>query len=143
MSLNTGRLAARTDELERHTEKFAIPTPRFARKFSTWNPSFHAEEAYPQNCMVQQPRNQVSDMHFDKYPKLDSARKLRGIYFTDPEDGELKETIQNARKKLVEAAMPCKMGTQKRSHKSRVTDDETKGSNKIQNTRHACIVEDH
>ena len=40
------------------------------------------------------------------------ARKLRGIYFIDPEDKELKETIKNARKKLqtsVAHAMPCKI----------------------------------
>ena len=29
---------------------------------------------------------------------LDNARKLRGIYFIDPEDEEFKETIKNARK---------------------------------------------
>ena len=33
-------------------------------------------------------------------PKLDNARKLREIYFIDPEDKEFKETIKNARKKL-------------------------------------------
>ena len=41
---------------------------------------------------------------------LDNARKLRGIYFIDPEDKEFKETIKNARKKLetlVAPAMPC------------------------------------
>ena len=40
---------------------------------------------------------------------LDNARKLRGIYFIDPEDKEFKETIKNARKKLetpVAPAMP-------------------------------------
>ena len=45
-------------------------------------------------------------------PKLDNARKLRGIYFIDPEDNEFKETIKNARKKLetpVAPAKPCKM----------------------------------
>ena len=31
---------------------------------------------------------------------LENARKLRGIYFIDPEDKEYKETIKNARKKL-------------------------------------------
>ena len=31
---------------------------------------------------------------------LDNARKLRGIYFIDPEDEEFKETIKNARMKL-------------------------------------------
>ena len=43
---------------------------------------------------------------------LDNARKLRGIYFIDPEDKEYKETIKNARKKLetsVALAMPCKI----------------------------------
>ena len=28
---------------------------------------------------------------------LENARKLRGIYFIDPEDKEFKETIKNAR----------------------------------------------
>ena len=42
----------------------------------------------------------------------ENARKLRGIYFIDPEDKEFKETIKNARKKLetsVAPAMPCKI----------------------------------
>ena len=45
---------------------------------------------------------------------LDNARKLRGIYFIDPEDKEFKEIIKNARKKLetsVAPAMPCKIMT--------------------------------
>ena len=44
--------------------------------------------------------------------QLDSARKLRGIYFIDPEDKEFKETIKSARKKLetpVAPAMPCRI----------------------------------
>ena len=44
-------------------------------------------------------------------PKLDNARRLRGIYFIDPEDKEFKETINNARKKMetpMALAMPCK-----------------------------------
>ena len=43
---------------------------------------------------------------------VDNARKLRGIYFIDPEDKEFKESIKNARKKLetpVALAMPCKI----------------------------------
>ena len=43
---------------------------------------------------------------------LENARKLRGIYFIDPEDREFKETIKNAREKLetsVAPAMPCKI----------------------------------
>ena len=45
-------------------------------------------------------------------PQLDSARKLRGIFFIDPEDKEFKETIKNARKRLetsVAPAMLCKI----------------------------------
>ena len=42
---------------------------------------------------------------------LDNARRLRGIYFVDPEDKEFKETIKNARQKLetsMALAMLCK-----------------------------------
>ena len=44
-------------------------------------------------------------------PKLDNERRLRGIYFNDPEDIGFKETIKNARRKLevpIARAMPCK-----------------------------------
>ena len=64
---------------------------------------------------------------------LENARKLRGIYFIDPEDKEFKETIKNARKKLetsVATAMPCKI---MKNHGSGA-------SNKIQ-TKLACILE--
>ena len=43
---------------------------------------------------------------------LDNARKLRRIYFIDPEDKEFRETIKNARKNLeasMAPAMPCKV----------------------------------
>ena len=65
---------------------------------------------------------------------LETERKLRGIYFVDPEDKEFKETIKNARKKLetpVAPAMPCK--TMNKNCGSG-------GSNKIK-TKLACILE--
>ena len=43
---------------------------------------------------------------------LENDRKLRGIYFIDPEDTEFKETIKNTREKLetsVAPAMPCEI----------------------------------
>ena len=43
----------------------------------------------------------------DEKPKLDDARRLRGIYFIDPEDKEFKETIKNARKKLETPMAPA------------------------------------
>ena len=49
---------------------FAIRTPRFARTFSTGNPPSHAEGAFPQNCMVEQPRNQVSEKLFAEFITL-------------------------------------------------------------------------
>ena len=59
--LSTASVVCRIDS------KRFIPTPRFAWKFSTWNPLSHAEGAYPHNCMLEQPRNQVSEMHVDKF----------------------------------------------------------------------------
>ena len=64
---------------------------------------------------------------------LDNARKLRGIYFIDPEDKEFKETIKNARKKLetsVVPAMPCKI----------MKNCGSGASNKIK-TKLVCILE--
>ena len=43
----------------------------------------------------------------------------------------------------MEAAMPCKLRTKKRTNECLKTDDETKSSNNIQETQHACIVEAH
>ena len=70
-------------------------------------------------------------------PKLDNARRLRGIYFIDPEDKEFKETIKNARKKLetpMAPAMPCK--TCKKSKHG-----ETRGKTNDFKSKFACILE--
>ena len=70
-------------------------------------------------------------------PKLDNARKLRGIYFIDPEDKEFKETIKNARKKLetpMAPAMPCK--TSKNSQHGA-----TRGKSNEIKSKLACILE--
>ena len=64
---------------------------------------------------------------------LENARKLRVIYFIDPEDKEFKETIKNARKKLetsVALAMPCKI----------MKNCGSGAADKIQ-TKLACILE--
>ena len=44
-------------------------------------------------------------------PKLDDARRLRGIYFIDPDDEVFKDIIEHARKKL-EVSMPAAMALQ-------------------------------
>ena len=69
-------------------------------------------------------------------PELDNARRLRGIYFIDPEDEEFKETMKNDRKKLeipMPAAMPCKTPL---CRSSRETCRATGG-----HTKYACIIE--
>ena len=65
---------------------------------------------------------------------FEKARKLRGIYFIDPEDKEFKETIKNARTKLetsVAPAMPCKKSKEGET-RSKTTDFKSKL---------ACILE--
>ena len=63
LSPNPGRCVANMSELERHTESFAIPSPRFVRKFPAWNRPSHAEAAHRQNCAVAPQRSQ--EMHLD------------------------------------------------------------------------------
>ena len=70
----------------------------------------------------------------DEKLHLESARKLRGIYFIDPEVTEFKKTIKNARKKLdtsVAPAVPCKI---------MMKSCESGGSDKNK-TKLACILE--
>ena len=72
-----------------------------------------------------------------KNRKLDNARRLRGIYFIDPEDMEFKETVRNARKKLetlMAPAMPCK--TCKKSMKGEIRSKTNDFKSKF-----ACILE--
>ena len=60
----------------------------------------------PKNSRQQEKKNWAIEK-----PKFDSARRLRGIYFIDPEDIELKKIIKTARRKLevpTTPAMPCK-----------------------------------
>ena len=55
--MDTGRIAGRAGVLEKDLENPAMPT-----KFSTWKPPSHAEGTYPQNCMIEVPRNQISEL---------------------------------------------------------------------------------
>ena len=41
-----------------------------------------------------------------KKAKLGNARRLRGIYFIDPDDQDYKETLKNARRKLARPMAP-------------------------------------
>ena len=73
----------------------------------------------------------------DEQPKLDNARRLRGIYFIDREDKEFKETTRNARKKLetpMAPALPCKI-----CKKSKIEETRSSKTNDFK-SKFACIL---
>ena len=70
-------------------------------------------------------------------PKLDNARRLRGIYFIDPEDKEFKENIRNARKKLETPMAPAMLCKKSKNSQKWVTRGQ---SNEIK-SKLACILE--
>ena len=70
-------------------------------------------------------------------PKLDNARRLRGIYFIDPEDKEFKETIKNARRKLETPMAPAMLCKTSKTCKHGETRDKTIGIK----SKLACILE--
>ena len=73
----------------------------------------------------------------DEKPKLDNARRLRGIYFIDLEDKEFKEIIKNALKKLatpMALAVLCKTSKKCKHGENRGKSNEIK-------TKLACILE--
>ena len=62
MLIGTGDSVARDEDLTWGT----IPMPRFARRPSTMSSSFLVD--IPQNSMVGQQRQQISELQFDKFP---------------------------------------------------------------------------
>ena len=74
-------------------------------------------------------------------PKLDNARRSRGIYFDDPKDEEFKDVMRNARRKLevpMPAAMPCKTPVKIPMCQSSRETCRNIGKHK---TKYACVVE--
>ena len=70
-------------------------------------------------------------------PKLDNARRLRGIYFIDPEDIEFKETIKNARKKLETPVAPAMARKTCKKNKN----GETRSKTNDIKLKFACVLE--
>ena len=74
--------------------------------------------------------------------KLDNARRLRGIFFIDPDDEEFKEIVKNAKRKLeirMAPAMPCK----RPPSITKVVAKPEFGSENTANTVYGCTVESH
>ena len=83
---------------------------RLTRKQLTSRPDHLWPELW--NSMGKHAKLREKQKWSDEKLHLENARKLRGIYFIDPEDTEFKETIKNACKKLetsVAPPMPCKI----------------------------------
>ena len=68
--------------------------------------------------------------------KLENARRLRGMFFIEPDDEEFKLTMKAAPGKL-EVPMPAAMPGRRQHHKHK----ETCGKLGQHNTKYACIVE--
>ena len=69
-------------------------------------------------------------------PKLHNARRLRDIFFVEPDDEAFKRIMKNARRKWemsMPAAMPCRLQLNQHS--------ETCGKVGQHKTKYACIVE--
>ena len=69
-------------------------------------------------------------------PKLDNARQLRGIFFIEPNEEELRPTMKAARRKLevaMPAAMPCKIPIK--------SSGETHRNFGKRKTKYACVVD--
>ena len=68
---------------------------RLTKKQTTSRP----DGLWPENMSEAAQRKEKHKWAIEK-PKLDNARRLRGIYFTDPAGEEFTETIENAQKKV-------------------------------------------
>ena len=62
-------------------QSFTILNRRFAGNVPTWSP--FVEEAYPPNYMVGQPKNHISEMHFEKFCTPSSLSGLRTSFETE------------------------------------------------------------
>ena len=94
---------------EKPPEGYMWSGRRLTRKQLTYRPDHLCPEA--RTSMGKHAKLKEKQKWSNEKLHFENVRKLRGIYFIDPEDKEFKETIKNARKKLetsVAPAMPCK-----------------------------------
>ena len=81
---------------EKHPEGYMWSRERLAQIQATTRPDHLWPEMWSSMSAAQ--RKEKQQWAVDK-PKLDNARKWRGTYFIDLEDGENEETIKHAKKK--------------------------------------------
>ena len=108
---------------------------RLTRKQTTSRPHKYGQKMWKHMSDASK-RRKKQQLAIEK-PKLDNARRLRGIYLIDPKNEEFKDIMKNARRKLeipMPAAMPCKTPMCQRSM-------ETCRSVGKRKPKYACIVE--
>ena len=95
--------------LEKSPRRIYVVRVRLTRKQLTSRPDHLWPELW--KSMRKHAKPKEKQKWSEEKLHLENARKLRGIYFIDPEDTEVKETIKNARKleTSVALAMPCKI----------------------------------
>ena len=79
-------------------------------------------------------------------PKLDNARRLRGIYLIDPGDKEYSEILKSARRKLerpVAPAMPCTRMDKQHPSIAKANAEPKIGNDKEFKTVRGCTMESH
>ena len=119
---------------EKPTDGFSWFGARLTRKQTTSRPDTLWPEIWKDVSDASE-RKEKQKWAIEK-PKLDNTRKMRGIHFIDLDDGEFKDIIKNAHRK-VEVPMPVAMlcKTQRDKHR------ETCSVEKKCKTKYACIVE--
>ena len=108
---------------------------RLTKKQTTSRPDYLCPEIWKDMSEAAQPKEKQK--WANEKPKLDNARRLRGIHFIDPADcGVQGNDVKIARRKLevpMPAAMHCKIRGRKYKETCRTPDS--------RKTKYACIVE--
>ena len=101
-------------------------------------------QKYEQKLVRPAAQNREKQEWNNEKPKLDNARRLRGIYFINPDDQDYKETLKNAWRNLerpMAAAMPCK--TKAQTSTTKVAAKQEVASQEILQTMYGCKMESH
>ena len=120
-------------------EKLRDGKPWFGRRLIRKQTTSRPDKLWPEMWTHMSDASKREEKHkwVIEEPKLDNARRLRGIYIINPKDEEFKDLMKNARRKLeipIPAVVPCKTSL---CRSSRETCRDI-GKHK---TKYACIVE--
>ena len=87
-------------------------------------------------------RSEKQDWAIEK-PKIEHARKLRGVYSIDPSDEEYKDVLKNARRKLETSKAAAKERFFKHAYGKPSFQKQKKAKASEAKTRFSCITEVH